>query len=68
MLPVLCSSDHSQILHYIKLDLAPNVKDADAALKHLRGLTPYEFIIKCWQNEPEWFRVNPFHHTLGLNI
>jgi transposase InsO family protein len=37
-------------------------------LKTLQGLTPYEYIIKCWQKEPERFTVNPCHHTLGLNI
>ena len=36
-------------------------------LKALRGLTPYENIIKCWQNEPERFKIDPDHHTLGLN-
>jgi hypothetical protein len=28
-------------------------------LKTLQGLTPYEYIIKCWQKEPE--RLNPIH-------
>ena len=37
-------------------------------LKTLKGLTPYEYICKCWQKEPERFSVNPCHHTLGLNI
>lgn len=37
-------------------------------LKTLKGLTPYEFIIKIWQSEPERFIINPNHHTLGLNI
>jgi transposase InsO family protein len=37
-------------------------------LKTLKGLTPYEYICKCWQQEPERFTVNPVHHTLGLNI
>lgn len=36
-------------------------------LKTLKGLTPYEFIIKTWQNQPNLFIINPFHHTLGLN-
>jgi transposase InsO family protein len=36
-------------------------------LKTLQGFTPYEFIIKCWQQEPERFTSNPHHHTLGLN-
>jgi len=36
-------------------------------LKTLKGLTAYEFIIKCWQNQRERFKINPHHHTLGLN-
>lgn len=36
-------------------------------LKTLKGLTPYEFIIKTWQNEPETFIVNPIHYNMGLN-
>jgi hypothetical protein len=36
-------------------------------LKTLRGLTPYEYISKCRQKEPERFRLNPHHHILGLN-
>jgi hypothetical protein len=36
-------------------------------LKTLHGLTPYEYICKCWQKEPERFTVNPCHHTLRLN-
>lgn len=37
-------------------------------LKTLKGLTPYEEIIKCWKKEPDRFNINPFHHNLGLNI
>jgi transposase InsO family protein len=37
-------------------------------LKTLQGLTPYEYIIKCWQKEPERFKINPYHHKVGLNI
>lgn len=36
-------------------------------LKTLKGLTPYEEIIKCWQNEPKRFKLNPLHHNMGLN-
>lgn len=36
-------------------------------LKTLKGLTPYEYIIKCWQNEPERFNINPHQHNVGLN-
>jgi transposase InsO family protein len=37
-------------------------------LKTLQGLTPYEYLINCWQKEPERFTTNPCHHTVGLNI
>jgi transposase InsO family protein len=36
-------------------------------LKTRHGLTPYEYMIKCWQKEPERLKTNPGHHTLGLN-
>jgi transposase InsO family protein len=36
-------------------------------LKTLRGLTPYEYICKCWTQNPDQFRLNPFQHKLGLN-
>ena len=36
-------------------------------LKALRGLTPYEFTCRAWTQEPERFRIEPSHHTLGLN-
>jgi Integrase core domain len=36
-------------------------------LKTLRGLTPHEYICKCWTQNPDQFRLNPFHHKLGLN-
>ncbi len=36
-------------------------------LKTLRGLTPYEYICRQWQLEPERFILDPTHHTPGLN-
>ena len=36
-------------------------------LKILKGLTPYEYICKCWTNEPERFKLNPTHQMSGLN-
>jgi hypothetical protein len=36
-------------------------------LKTLRGLTPYEHICKVWTAQPNRFRLNPLHHTVGLN-
>ena len=35
-------------------------------LKTLKGLTPYEFICKCWTSEPERFILNPLHQSPGL--
>lgn len=36
-------------------------------LKALKGLTPYEYICKCWTQEPKRFKINPVHHSMGLN-
>ena len=37
-------------------------------LKTLKGLTPYEYICKCWTEEPNRFKLDPLHHMPGLNI
>jgi transposase InsO family protein len=36
-------------------------------LKTLKGLTPHEYICRCWTAAPDRFRLNPLHHTAGLN-
>lgn len=36
-------------------------------LKTLKGLTPYEFIMKIWKSEPEKFNINPNHPNMGIN-
>ena len=36
-------------------------------LKTLKGLTPYEYICKCWQNDPNRFTLDPTHQMPGLN-
>ena len=36
-------------------------------LKTLKGLTPFEYICKTWTTKPQRFRLNPVHHTPGLN-
>ena len=36
-------------------------------LKTLRGLTPYEYVAKCWTEEPDRFKTNPRHHMPGPN-
>ncbi len=37
-------------------------------LKTLRGLTPYEYICSIWTKEPQRFKLNPTHLSLGPNI
>ena len=37
-------------------------------LKTLKGLTPYEFLCKCWTKEPQRFKLNPTHQALGPYI
>lgn len=36
-------------------------------LKTFSGLTPYEYICKCWTSEPHRFIVDPIHQMPGLN-
>jgi hypothetical protein len=36
-------------------------------LKALRGLTPYRFICKAWEKEPERFTMDPYLFTVGPN-
>jgi hypothetical protein len=37
------------------------------SLGALKRLTPYEFICKCWTNQPKRFNLNPIHQMPGLN-
>jgi hypothetical protein len=37
-------------------------------LKSLKGLTPYEFVCKCWTKEPGRFTLDPTHQFPVLNI
>ncbi|MBS0180786.1 MAG: IS481 family transposase [Nitrospira sp.] len=57
--------NHQQLREHLYNFL--NVYNFAKRLKTLQGLTPYEYIIKGWQNEPQRFLVNPSHHKVGLN-
>ncbi|MEM6851747.1 MAG: IS481 family transposase, partial [Pseudomonadota bacterium] len=35
--------------------------------KILRGLTVFEYVNKCWIENPDCFIKNPVHHFPGLN-
>ena len=36
-------------------------------LKTLKGLTPFEYVSKCWTEQPKRFNHSPAHHFPGLN-
>ena len=57
--------DHVQLRQH--LDIFISAYNFGRRLKTLKGLTPYEFICKCWISEPERFTLNPIHHMPGLN-
>jgi transposase InsO family protein len=57
--------NHQQLKEHLSNFL--NAYNFAKRLKTLQGLTPDEYLIKCWQQEPGRFTVNPCQHTLGLN-
>jgi transposase InsO family protein len=56
---------HSQLREHLAAFLA--AYNFAKRLKTLRGFTPYEHICRCWTENPDQFRLNPFHHMPGLN-
>jgi transposase InsO family protein len=56
---------HDQLEQHLKTFLA--AYNYAKRLKTLKGLTPYEYICKCWTETPDRFRLNPLHHMAGLN-
>ena len=58
--------DHAQLERHLADFVA--AYNFGRRLKTLRGLTPYEFICKCWTSEPERFILDPIQQMPGLNI
>ena len=58
-------TSHKQLKEHLYTFL--NAYNFAKRLKTLKGLTPYEDIIKWWKKEPQRFKINPIHHTVGLN-
>ena len=56
---------HLQLRHH--LDDFVTAYNFGRRLKTLKGLTPYEFICKCWTSQPERFTINPLHQNPGSN-
>jgi transposase-like protein len=57
--------DHKQLQRHLDDFIA--AYNFGRRLKTLKGLTPYEFICKCWTTQPERFSLNPIHQMPGLN-
>ena len=57
--------DHAQLEQHLADFIA--AYNFGRRLKTLKGLTPYEFICKCWTSEPKRFTLDPIHHMPGLN-
>ena len=56
---------HQQLAEH--LELFVNAYNYARRLKTLKGLTPHEYVCKIWTEEPKRFKLNPYHHTSGLN-
>lgn len=58
-------SSHKQLSGHLETFLA--AYNFARRLKTLKGLTPHQFIIKCWTEDPNRFTVDPNQHFAGLN-
>ena len=50
-------ASHDELRWHLQLFI--NVYNHARRLKTLRGLTPYEFVVQQWTNEPKRFKVIP---------
>ena len=57
---------HDELRHHLQLFV--DAYNYGRRLKTLRGLTPYEFICKTWEEQPSRFTSDPTHLTPGPNI
>src|SRR3954453_13982912 len=58
--------DHDQLRRHLADFLA--AYNFARRLKTLKGLTPYEFVSKCWTSEPDRFTLNPLHQMPGPKV
>ena len=56
---------HDQLSHHLSDFIA--AYNFAKRLKALQGLTTFEYICKCWQNDPNRFTLDPTHQMPGLN-
>ena len=57
-------TDHRQLTAHLELFLA--AYNYAGRLKTLKGLTPHEYVCRIWTEEPERFKLIPYHHTPEL--
>ena len=57
--------NHDQLREHLQAFI--NAYNFAKRLKTLGGLTPFEYIVKRWTEEPERFHDDPNHHFPGLN-
>lgn len=57
---------HQQLQEH--LDIFISAYNYAKRLKTLQGLTPYQFIVKCWAESPDLFYDDPSQLNLGLYI
>jgi hypothetical protein len=56
-------SSHDQLREHLKTFI--DAYNFAKQLKTLKGLTPYEFIVNSWINNPNLFKINPNLHYMG---
>ncbi|MPZ16075.1 MAG: IS481 family transposase [Chloroflexi bacterium] len=56
---------HDQLRQHLQLFI--DAYNHARRLKSLRGLTPYEYIARIGTEDPDRFKIDPYHHSTGLN-
>ena len=57
-------NSHNQLREHLKTFI--DAYNFAKRLKTLKGLTPYEFIVNEWKNNPKSFKINSNLHKMGL--
>jgi transposase InsO family protein len=57
--------NHDQLRQHLQLFI--DAYNYGRRLKTLIGLTPFEYVARIWTEEPNRFKIDPYHHSAGLN-
>jgi hypothetical protein len=55
---------HDQLRQHLQLFI--DAYNYGRRLKTLKGLTPFEYVARIWIEEPDRFKIDPYHHSAGL--